>query len=89
MLATMTKRPSRLKPATPQSLDDPDLLVKLYELIQGEREMVRVYSKALDSALCFVNSDAGALVDAPHDQPLYTAREISFVLSMSAEELRR
>ena len=69
----------------------PDLLLQLYELLEGERDTVRVYSRALQSELCFVNP---ALCDPEQlklqsDCPVYTTRELAFVLSLTEEEFRR
>lgn len=66
-----------------------DLMLKLYELLQGERDMVRVHSDALDSDICFVNAalcDPSSLLT---DCPVYTTRELVHVLSLSADEFRR
>jgi len=68
---------------------NPDVLVKLYELVQGEREMVKFYSKSLDSELCFVNPALQDVEKLPADVTIYTTRELSFVLSMNPEELQR
>ncbi len=68
---------------------NPDVLVKLYELVQGEREMVKFYSKSLDSELCFVNPALRDVEKLPADATIYTTRELSFVLSMNPDELQR
>ncbi len=68
---------------------DTDLLLKLYELLQGERDRVRVYSKALQSDICFVNPARHNPDTLPMDCPVYTTRELAFVLSLTAEEFRR
>ncbi len=68
---------------------DPDVLVKLYELVQGEREMVKFYSNSLNSELCFVNPALQDVDRLPAETTVYTTRELSFVLSMDPEELRR
>ena len=91
MEAAMIKAPRRRKmpsaPAAPSFSGD--MLLQLYELLQGEREMVWVYSNALNGEICFVNSDEPGRSDVPAGLPVYTARELSFVLSLSAAELRR
>lgn len=91
MEATMIKAPRRRKMPTPPAAPtfSGDMLLQLYELLQGEREMVRVYSKALNGEICFVNSDDPLRGDLPAGLPVYSARELSFVLSLSAAELRR
>jgi len=66
-----------------------DLLLKLYELLQGERDMVRVYSKALQSDICFVNPTVHNPDTLQMDCPMYTTRELAFVLSLTEEEFRR
>lgn len=68
---------------------DGDMLLKLYELLQGERDMVRVHSKALDSEICFVNPEIHNPENLPPDCPAYTTRELAFVLSLSPAELQR
>ncbi|NOX35919.1 MAG: hypothetical protein GXO78_00105 [Calditrichaeota bacterium] len=66
-----------------------DLLLQLYELLQGERGMVRVYSRALQSDVCFVNPAVQDPETLEVDCPVYTTRELAFVLSLSEEEFRR
>jgi len=83
---TTTRRRSRRK--TDQHFDA-DMLLKLYELLQGERDMVRVHSKALDSEICFVNPEVFNPEQMPLDCPAYTTRELAFVLSLSPSELQR
>lgn len=83
---TTPRRRTRHK-ANPQF--DADMLLKLYELLQGERDMVRVHSKALDSEICFVNPDVHNPEQTQFDCPAYTTRELAFVLSLSPSELQR
>ena len=66
-----------------------DMMVKLYELLQGQRDMVKVFSKALDSDIYFVNPASKNVDSKTLDGPMYSTREISFVLSLSPAELRR
>ncbi len=68
---------------------DADMMVKLYELLQGDRDMVKVYSKALDSEICFVNPALIDLDKSGMEGPAYSTRELSFVMSLSPAELRR
>jgi len=88
--ATNTRSTVRQRKPESNSLKaDPDLLLKLYELLQGERDVVSVYSKALECTVHFVNpgvADMEAIADL---SPVYTTRELAFVLSLSEEELRR
>jgi hypothetical protein len=70
-------------------LFDPDMIVKIYELIQGEREMVRIYSKSLESDICLVNAEMTTPLQLPTDCPIYTTEELAFVLSLSEEEFKR
>ncbi len=90
-METMAIRPAlkRLKRVKKSKSFSPDLLVQLYELLQGERESVRVYSKALDSELYFVNSEDVAHQQKSLNCPVYTTRELAFVLSLSPSELKR
>ena len=68
----------------------PDLLVRLYELLQGEKKMIRAYSKALQSELCFVNAEQVPPEElARLDCPVYTTRELAYIISLSDEEFRR
>ncbi|MEJ2635041.1 MAG: hypothetical protein P8184_07085 [Calditrichia bacterium] len=68
---------------------DTDLLLKLYELLQGERDMVRVYSNALESELCFVNPEFPDSEQVNADCPVYTTRELAYVISLSREDFLR
>ncbi len=68
---------------------NPDLLLQLYELLQGERDMVQVYSRALEGEVCFVNP---ALRDPEQVQlacPVYSTRELAYVISLSEQDFRR
>lgn len=90
IISTQTKKSSKKRSHRRQkSAINPDVLVKLYELVQGEREMVRFYSKSLDSELCFVNPALQDVEKLPAGATVYTTRELSFVLSMNPEELQR
>ena len=68
----------------------PDLQVTLYELLHGKRNMIRVYSETLQNELCFVNAERIPPEDlARLDCPVYTTRELAYILSLSEEEFRR
>jgi hypothetical protein len=67
----------------------PDLLVLLYELLQGQREMVRVYSGALQSEICLVNTQQTKPELLALDCPVYTTRELAQIISLSEEEFQR
>jgi len=68
----------------------PDLQVTLYELLHGKRNMIRVYSETLQNELCFVNAERIPQEDlARLDCPVYTTRELAYILSLSEEEFRR
>lgn len=67
----------------------PDLLVILYELLQGQREMVRVYSKVLQSEICLVNTPLSTPELLTLDCPVYTTRELAQIISLSPEEFQR
>ncbi len=90
-METMAIRPAlkRIKREKKSKSFSPDMLVQLYELLQGERESVRVYSKVLDSELYFVNSEVLANQQKLSDCPVYTTRELAFVLSLTPSELKR
>jgi len=66
-----------------------DLQLQLYELLQGQRGVVWVYSRAVQSELCFVNPAVQDPETLEVDSPVYTTRELAFVLSLSEEEFRR
>ena len=66
-----------------------EMMLQLYELLQGERDIVKVYSRALKSDLYFVNPELQDRVEDELECPTYTTRELSFVLSMTTEELQR
>ncbi len=87
---TAKRTRQRSKPASREHIAlDPDLLLKLYELLEGDREMVRLYSRALDGEICFVNP---ALKDPDQldlDCPVYTTRELAYIISLSEEDFRR
>lgn len=90
MPVTLSKRTVRRKIEKPQQGNfDADTLMQLYELLQGERKMVRVHSQTLDEDICFVNQEAGGDDGAATGCAQYSTRELSFVLSLSPEELKR
>lgn len=90
MEATMIKSKKRRRPAAKiEKQSDADMLVKLYELLQGERDIVRVFSRALNKEICFINPDVSEIEKNSADMPAYTTRELSFVMSLSPEELQR
>ncbi|RQW05054.1 MAG: hypothetical protein EH225_05025 [Calditrichaeota bacterium] len=61
----------------------------LYELLQGKRELVRVYSRTLQQELCFVNTERVNPDLVPGDCPVYSTRELAHILSLSDEEFQR
>jgi len=67
----------------------PELMLKLSELLQGERDMIKVYSRAFNSDICFINPAVCDPSTLPTDCPVYTTRELAHVLSLSPEEFRR
>ncbi|RMI13214.1 MAG: hypothetical protein D6681_06035 [Calditrichaeota bacterium] len=83
-----TRRLRRSAPAKSTTFA-PDTLTQLYELLQGQRPMVKVYSRTLNTELCFVNPDVAQPVAIDPDTPVYSSRELSLVLSMTPEELQR
>jgi len=66
----------------------PELVVKLYELLQGQRDMVRVYSKAFQSDLCFINPERLHSDLIPTDCPVYTTRELAHIISLPEGEFQ-
>ncbi len=67
---------------------DQDLLLKLYELLQGERDMIKVHSNTFDSDICFVNPALCDPSTLQTDCLIYTTRELAQVLSLTPEGLR-
>ena len=70
-------------------LFDPDIMVKIYELLQGEREMIKIYSKSLGCEICFINTETTTPLQLPIDCPVYTTEELAFVLALTDEEFKR
>jgi hypothetical protein len=66
-----------------------DLILKLSEMLQGERSMLRVHSNAFDSDICFVNPAVCDPATLQMDCPVYTTRELAHILSLSLEQFRR
>ncbi len=67
----------------------PDLLVVLYELLQGQREMVRVYSKVLQREICLINTPLSTSELLALDCPVYITGELAQIISLSPEEFQR
>lgn len=75
------------RPATGKP--EADLVLRIYELLQGERDMIKIYSKQLRCEIYLVNP---ALKDPQALRvpvPVYTTSELAFVLSLSKDELKR
>ncbi len=66
-----------------------DMMVQLHELLEGERSIVRIYSKALGEEICFVNPEVEETAAEAEGKPVYTTRELAFIMSLSAAELQR
>ena len=66
-----------------------DLTLVLYELLQGKREFVRVYSNTLQSDLCFVNPNKLDLATLNIDCPVYTTKELAYIITLSKEDFLR
>jgi hypothetical protein len=89
MIATQATNVRRRKLRDVQPKEDPDLLVKLYEFLQGERGELKIFSKVLGEELYFVNPVKIPESNWPTEKAVYTTREIAFVLSLSPAELQR
>lgn len=89
MKSTIEKRTRRRKRTSRHSLQNPDLMLKLSELLQGERDVIRVHSDAFDTDICFVNPALCDPSTLQMDCPVYTTRELAHILSLSPEEFRR
>ena len=83
-----TTKSKRKRYSLSQKLN-PDLMLKLSELVHGERDTVMIHSKALQSDICFVNPALRDPATLRVDCPVYTTRELAFLLSLSDEEFRR
>ena len=68
---------------------DPDIIVKVFELIQGDRETLRFYSKRLESEICLINPELTSPLHLTTDCPIYTTDELAFILPLSDDEFRR
>lgn len=88
MQVAVQSQPIRRRQEKRKSVFANDLLVKLHELLQGERAAVKVYSKALNEEIEFVNHIEGPVAN-DQVRPTYTTRELSMILSMTADELRK
>ena len=82
-----TKRVRSRRRSQKKSAFSNDMLIKLYELLRGERSAMKVFSKVLNEEIEFVSGAAEERGDA--SRPVYTTRELSFILSMSPDELRK
>ncbi len=89
MLVTQTTKVRRRKLRDVQPKEDPDLLVKLYEFLQGERGELKIFSRVLGEELYFVNPVKIPESNWPMDKAVYTTREIALILSLSPSELKR
>jgi hypothetical protein len=66
-----------------------ELVLRLYQLLQGEREVVRVYSRVLQDDLYFINPDSVNTELLPGNCAVYTTRELAHIISISGEDFRR
>lgn len=66
--------------------DTKDMLLKLFELLQGERALIKIYSKKLRSEVFLVNPELQNPDDLSVEFPVYTTNELAFILPMNAEE---
>jgi hypothetical protein len=83
------KATKKRKRANPAQLFNSNLLFKLSELLQGEREMLKIHSDTFDSDICFVNPAVCDPSTLQMDCPVYTTKELAQVLSLSPEEFRQ
>lgn len=67
----------------------PDIQLKLFELLQGERASLVIFSKKLKSRICLVNPALKNPGDMSSKYPVYTTNELAFILSFGTEELKR
>lgn len=89
MKPTIQNRTRRRKRTSRYSEQNPDLMIRLCELLQGELDMIRVHSDAFDSDICFVNPALCDPSTLQTDCPVYTTRELAHILSLSQEEFRQ
>ena len=66
-----------------------DIFVKLFELLQGDRKKIYIYSKKLGCKICLVNPAVINPKKMKSNYPVYTTNELAFILSFDADELQR
>lgn len=69
--------------------DTRDMLLKLFELLQGERALIKIYSKKLKSEVFLVNPELQNPDDLNVELPVYTTNELAFILPMNAKEFKQ
>ncbi len=86
--STSTKKRKKRTSSAPKA-SNADIFVKLFELLQGEREKIYIYSKKLGCKICLVNPALINPKTIKSNYPVYTTKELAFILSFDADELRR
>ena len=90
MKSTIRRSTTKKRRRTKLSLQlSHNLILKLSELLQGERSMLKVHSNTFDSDICFVNPVVCDPATLQMECPVYTTRELAQVLSLSPAEFRR
>lgn len=88
-LKTERSRTDRESPRSATGMPEADLVLRIYELLQGERDMVKIYSKQLRCEIYLVNPALKDPQELRVPVPVYTTHELAFVLALSGEELKR
>jgi hypothetical protein len=83
------KRTRKRAVQNPTKKNTNDLTLALYELLQGKREFVRIYSNTLQSDLCFVNTNKLDSATLTIDCPIYTTKELAYIITLSKEDFLR
>ena len=85
-ISSKKRKKRKIKPGKKPNAD---MFMKLFELLQGEREVMYVYSKKLGCKICLVNPALRNPKEVKSNHPVYTTNELAFILSFDANELER
>ncbi len=66
-----------------------DLFIALYELLEGKRAALKIYSHRIGGEILLVNPELYQPEKVPAPCPVYTTRELAFILNLTGEEFRR
>lgn len=66
-----------------------DLFIALYELLEGKRAALKIYSHRIGGEILLVNPELYQPEKMHHHCPVYTTQELAFILNLNSEEFRR